>query len=262
MSGGGEHDEQRLRSAPLRARAVRGLGRAARRDAQGARGRAQEPRHAHAVPGPRARGGAGPRPRRRSRRIVLLRRDRRRLHRLRDDLLHERDRLPDQRRATGRRTARRPTSRSPSSWRCCWAAPRRSSGSSRWPGLPKPYHPVFEVGGLPRASIDGFFLSVEVPEGGDVDKVAADVRGAGARRGRDRRRSRSDEVGAAMRLRCLALCRCAAAASAAACDETSSTRWPTASRASHALQGERLLRRRAVDARAARGHGPARAHHA
>ncbi len=47
-------------------------------------------------------------------------------------------------------------------------------------GLPKPYHPVFEADFFSRASIDGFFLSVEVPEGGSVDKVAADVKGAGA----------------------------------------------------------------------------------
>jgi hypothetical protein len=46
--------------------------------------------------------------------------------------------------------------------------------------LPKPYHPVFEADFFARASIDGFFLSVEVPEGGDVEKVAGDVRGAGA----------------------------------------------------------------------------------
>jgi hypothetical protein len=46
--------------------------------------------------------------------------------------------------------------------------------------LPRPYHPVFEAEFFARASIDGFFLSVEVPEGGDVEKVAADVRGAGA----------------------------------------------------------------------------------
>jgi hypothetical protein len=46
--------------------------------------------------------------------------------------------------------------------------------------LPKPYHPVFEADFFQRASIDGFFLSVEVPEGTDVEKVAADVRGAGA----------------------------------------------------------------------------------
>jgi len=50
-------------------------------------------------------------------------------------------------------------------------------------GLPKPYHPVFEAEsfvGASGASIDGLFLSVEVPAGGDVDKVLADVRAAGA----------------------------------------------------------------------------------
>ena len=47
-------------------------------------------------------------------------------------------------------------------------------------GLPKPYHPVFEAELFARASIDGFFLSVEVPAGGDPDKVASDVRAAGA----------------------------------------------------------------------------------
>jgi hypothetical protein len=39
---------------------------------------------------------------------------------------------------------------------------------------------VFEADFFARAAIDGFFLSVEVPAGGDVEKVAADVRGAGA----------------------------------------------------------------------------------
>ena len=47
-------------------------------------------------------------------------------------------------------------------------------------GLPKPYHPIFEAEFLARASVDGFFLSVEVPAGGDADKVLADVRAAGA----------------------------------------------------------------------------------
>lgn len=46
--------------------------------------------------------------------------------------------------------------------------------------LPKPYHPVFEAEAFQRASIDGFFLSVEVPAGGDADRVLADVRSAGA----------------------------------------------------------------------------------
>jgi hypothetical protein len=47
-------------------------------------------------------------------------------------------------------------------------------------GLPKPYHPVFEAESFVSASIDGLFLSVEVPAGGDIDKVLADVRSAGA----------------------------------------------------------------------------------
>jgi hypothetical protein len=47
-------------------------------------------------------------------------------------------------------------------------------------GLPKPYHPVFEAEFFGSASVDGFFLSVEVPPGGDADQVLADVRAAGA----------------------------------------------------------------------------------
>ncbi len=46
--------------------------------------------------------------------------------------------------------------------------------------LPRPYHPVFESAAFTRASIDGYFLSVELPPGGNADKALADVRGAGA----------------------------------------------------------------------------------
>jgi hypothetical protein len=46
--------------------------------------------------------------------------------------------------------------------------------------LPRPYHPVFESDNFSRASIDAFFLSVELPEAGDADKAVADARAAGA----------------------------------------------------------------------------------
>jgi hypothetical protein len=47
-------------------------------------------------------------------------------------------------------------------------------------GLPKPYHPVFEAEMITRASIDAFFLSVELPAGQSPDDVVRDVRAAGA----------------------------------------------------------------------------------
>ncbi len=46
--------------------------------------------------------------------------------------------------------------------------------------LPQPFHPVFEWDSFRRASIDGFFLSVEVPTGEDPAGVAGDARTAGA----------------------------------------------------------------------------------
>lgn len=46
--------------------------------------------------------------------------------------------------------------------------------------LPQPYHPVFEWENFNRASIDGFFLSVEVPQGQDPADVANDARIVGA----------------------------------------------------------------------------------
>lgn len=46
--------------------------------------------------------------------------------------------------------------------------------------LPEPYHPVFEWSNFERASIDGFFLSVEVRSGDDPADVANDARIVGA----------------------------------------------------------------------------------
>jgi len=46
--------------------------------------------------------------------------------------------------------------------------------------LPEPYHPAFEWASFERASIDGFFLSVEVPSGQDTVDVANDARIVGA----------------------------------------------------------------------------------
>lgn len=46
--------------------------------------------------------------------------------------------------------------------------------------LPEPYHPVFEAESFRRASIDGFFVSIEVPEGTNPAGVAADVKALGS----------------------------------------------------------------------------------
>jgi hypothetical protein len=46
--------------------------------------------------------------------------------------------------------------------------------------LPQPYHPVFESEQFSRASIDAFFLSVELPAGADTDRAISDVKAAGA----------------------------------------------------------------------------------
>ena len=46
--------------------------------------------------------------------------------------------------------------------------------------LPQPYHPIFEWEAFGRASVDGFFLSVEVGSGEDPADVANDARIVGA----------------------------------------------------------------------------------
>jgi hypothetical protein len=46
--------------------------------------------------------------------------------------------------------------------------------------LPQPYHPVFESEQFSRASVDAFFLSVELPAGADTERALSDVKAAGA----------------------------------------------------------------------------------
>ena len=63
---------------------------------------------------------------------------------------------------------------------------RLGAGLSAFLGLfallkfPEPYHPVFEAESFRRASIDAFFVSIEVPEGTNPAAVAADVKGLGS----------------------------------------------------------------------------------
>ena len=45
--------------------------------------------------------------------------------------------------------------------------------------LPEPYHPVFEAESFRRASIDAFFVSIEVPKGQNPADVAAQLRELG-----------------------------------------------------------------------------------
>ena len=46
--------------------------------------------------------------------------------------------------------------------------------------LPQPYHPVFESEDFARAAVDAYYLSVELPPEGEVEKVFAEVQTAGA----------------------------------------------------------------------------------
>jgi hypothetical protein len=46
--------------------------------------------------------------------------------------------------------------------------------------LPEPYHPLFEAESFRRASIDGFFCSVEVPRGEDPSAALADMQAVGS----------------------------------------------------------------------------------
>jgi len=47
-------------------------------------------------------------------------------------------------------------------------------------GLPRPYHPVFESEAFRRASINGYFLSIEIPADEDSGRAIAQTRAAGA----------------------------------------------------------------------------------
>jgi hypothetical protein len=46
--------------------------------------------------------------------------------------------------------------------------------------FPQPYHPLFESESFRRASIDGFFLSVKLPAGGDAAKALEQAKQVGA----------------------------------------------------------------------------------
>ena len=124
--------------------------------------------------------------------------------------------------------------------------------------LPQPYHPVFESEDFARAAVDAFFLSVELPPGGDADKAFADVQSRGRAVGRAGRRSPSDDARARTSsplVSALSLLLGLAAVALRREHPRSDGRPPAEV---DPLQGERLLRRRPVDARR-RPRGPCRA---
>ncbi len=125
-------------------------------------------------------------------------------------------------------------------------------------GLPKPYHPVFESEDFARAAVDGYFLSVELPPDGERRQGVRRRAGGGrALRGAGRR-SPSDDARRHALAAASRPCRSCSVLSALACDENILD--PMADRQPQVdpLQGERLLRRRPVDARR-RPRGPCRA---
>ncbi len=48
-------------------------------------------------------------------------------------------------------------------------------------GFPRLHHPVFEVEAFRSATIDGLWLSAQLPDGGDAEPLAAELRRLGAR---------------------------------------------------------------------------------
>ena len=170
---------QRLPSPPLRPGSVRRL----RRPAAGRRGRCAKrdtrswtpTRHTRCTASRRRWAWGVPRSR-----PSCCGRPRRRGHRLLDDLLHERRRLPHQR---GESTAAQPPVDDSHHLRTGGVA-GRDLGVLRAvrpdASLPEPYHPVFEAASFRLASIDSFFLSVEVPDGINPADVAVDMRGFGS----------------------------------------------------------------------------------
>ena len=97
-----------------------------------------------------------------------------------DDVLHERRRLPHQHRQPAAALA---AGVHPDHLRAGGAAGRRCRRS--WAAvalfkLPQPYHPLFESENFRRASIDAYFLSVELGTGKRPEDVMDDARLVGA----------------------------------------------------------------------------------